>query len=465
MQPSRRRLLVLGLDSVPPDFLFDRFLPRMPHVKAVLERSRFGTLLSTDPPITVPAWAVMFTGVDPGSLGLYGFRQRRPGTYADMYTPTPQMITSPPLWATLSRLGRRVAVIGMPPGYPPPTVNGVYISDFLTPDGAKDFVTPISLASEIESVAGGYDFDITFRAEDRPRVERELFAMTRKRWAVARHLWKKEAWDLFAIHEIGTDRLHHAFWKFFDSAHPRYTPHSEYADIADRYYALLDEEIGKLLDLVPPDVSILVASDHGSMAMHGCFCINQWLQQEGYLRFKGGPPAPGTPFEKMEVDWDQTVAWGAGGYYARIFFNVRGREPKGHLPAGEVPALTQKIEQALTAVRRPDGQPLGARVMAPNQIYREVRGDPSDLMIYFGELRWRSAGTLGHPGLFLTENDTGPDDAVHSFEGVFAFADPQRPGTEHLPPQRIIDIAPTLLRHLGIAVPPSVQGQPIAALG
>lgn len=464
MHPPRRRLLVLGLDSVPPDFLFDRFLPRMPHLKKVIDRSRYGTLLSTDPPITVPAWAVMFTGMDPGTLGLYGFRHRKPGSYTDMYTPTPQMLPYPPLWTTLSRLGRRVAIIGMPPGYPPPVVNGVYLSDFLTPDGVKDFVTPASLAPEIESVSGGYDFDITFRAEDRPRVERELFAMTRKRFAVARHLWQKEPWDLFAIHEIGTDRLHHAFWKFFDSGHPRYVPGSEYADIADRYYALLDEEIGQLLDLVPDDVAIFIASDHGSMAMHGCFCINQWLEQEGYLRLKSSRPEPGTPLEKLEVDWDRTSAWGAGGYYARIFFNVRGREPNGRVAPQDVPGLAQKMTRSLEAVRRPDGVPLGVRVLDPAHTYRSVRGDPPDLMLYFGDLRWRSAGTLGHPGLFLTENDTGPDDAVHSFEGVFAFADPGRPGSDHLPPQQIIDIAPTLLQYLGVPVPATMQGRPIAAL-
>ncbi|MCI4353701.1 MAG: alkaline phosphatase family protein [Thermoplasmata archaeon] len=464
MDPRRRRLLVLGLDSVPPEFLFERYLPRMPRLKTVLDRSRFGTLLSTDPPITVPAWAVMFTGMDPGTLGLYGFRHRRPGSYLEMYTPTPQMLRSPPLWETLSRLGRRVAVIGMPPGYPPPTVNGIYVSDFLTPDGAKDFVTPASLVPEIEAIPGGYDFDITFRAEDRPRVERELFAMTRKRFALARTLWQKEPWDLFALHEIGPDRLHHAFWKFFDPAHPRYVASSEYADVADRYYAMLDEEIGAFLDHVPEDVTIFVASDHGSMAMHGCFAINQWLQQQGFLRLRTRSPEPGTPFEQLDVDWNHTTAWGAGGYYARIFFNLRGREPEGRLAPAEIPALILRLTRELGAVRRPDGAPLGVRVLEPAQTYRSVQSDPPDLMLYFGDLRWRSAGTVGHPGLFLTENDTGPDDAVHSFDGLFAFADPRRPGTEHLPPQRIIDVAPTLLKHLGIPVPDTMQGRPIAAL-
>ncbi len=436
----------------------------MPHLRALLERSRYGTLRSTDPPITVPAWAVMFTGMDPGSLGLYGFRHRKPGSYTEMYTPTPQMIPYPAVWDLLSRQGRRVAVIGMPPGYPPPRVNGIYVSDFLTPDDAKDFVTPAALASEISQATGGYEFDITFRAEDRPRVERELFAMTRKRFQLARYLWQKEPWDFFALHEIGPDRLHHAFWKFFDPQHPRFVAGSEYGDVADRYYALIDEEIGKFLALVPEDVSILVVSDHGSQGMDGCFCINEWLQERGYLRLRAPVTKPGTPLEESDVDWSRTVAWGAGGYYARIFFNIKGREPQGVLTPAEVPEFVLRLTKELSAVRRPDGVYLGVQVLDPHQAYRSARGDPPDLMLYFGDLRWRSAGSLGHPSLFLTENDTGPDDAVHSFDGFFLFVDPTFHGVKHLPPQEILDMAPTLLSHLGLEIPANMQGRAIPDL-
>src|SRR5208283_2860761 len=156
MVDPRTRVLVLGLDSIPPELLFDRFLGVMPNMRALVERGRRGVLRTIDPPITVPAWAVMFTGVDPGTLGIYGFRHRRPGSYWDMYTPTPQMISYPTVWDILTRNGSRVCIIGMPPGYPPPTVNGIYISDFLTPSRAQDFVRPTELKDEILGVAGSY---------------------------------------------------------------------------------------------------------------------------------------------------------------------------------------------------------------------------------------------------------------------------------------------------------------------
>jgi predicted AlkP superfamily phosphohydrolase/phosphomutase len=461
---SGKRVLVLGLDSVPPELLFDRWLPQLPNLKALYDRSRHGILMSTDPPITVPAWAVMFTGMDPGSIGLYGFRHRRPHSYWDMYTPTPQMVPYPAVWEILSRLGKRVAVIGMPPGYPPPRVNGVYISDFLTPDAAKDFVYPATLAPEIQSIAKGYSFDVTFRAEDRDRIGEELAVMTRKRFAVARHLYAKEKWDFFALHEIGPDRLHHTFWKFFDTHHPHHTPHPQYLKLVEDYYRLMDEEIGRFLALVDRETAVLVVSDHGTQAMTGCFCINEWLIQRGYLKLKGPMPARGTPIEKTPIDWSKTSAWGAGGYYARVFFNVKGREPEGIVPPEKVPGLIDKLRRELGEVRRPDGQSLGAELLEPAKIYRSVRGDPPDLMVYFGNLKWRSAGTLGYNQLFLDENDTGPDDAVHSKEGVFMLANGSADGGRALPAQQIIDVAPTILKLMGVDPPARMQGKPIAAL-
>ncbi len=454
--------MVIGLDSASPWTLNERFRPFTPRLNELLARSVRGTLRTIDPPITVPAWAVMFSGMDPGSLGIYGFRHRRPGTYFDQYVPSSRTLLQPMVWDRLSRLGRRVAVMGMPPGYPPPTVNGVYISDFLTPDGARDFVSPPSLAEEIRTAGGGYTFDVTFRADDRDRIARELLEMTRQHLAVARHLWKKERWDFFALHEIGPDRLHHTFWKYFDPRHPRYEENPKFREVAEQYYRRLDAGIGAWLDEIPDDVRVLVVSDHGSQAMQGCFCINEWLIQQGHLTLKGPRPKPGTPLEEASIDWGKTRAWGAGGYYARIFYNVKGREPEGRLAARDVPEFEAQLTRELQGIRGPDGRPLGVDVRVPKMIYRQVRGDSPDLMVYFANAAWRSAGTLGYDTLYLAENDTGPDDSVHSFDGVYAISDPAQGRGTVGPTERLIDIGPTVLDLLGAPVPPEIQGRPIA---
>ena len=453
-------MVMIGLDSMSWDLL-ERFRDRTPRIQELVSQSSRATLTSCDPPITVPAWAVMCSGADPGMLGLYGFRHRRSGSYDRMYIPSSSTAQRPMVWDALSRAGGRVAVMGLPPGYPPPSVNGVYISDFLTPDGAQDWANPTSLVPELTRVAGGGFFDVPFRVEDRGAVAQDLFEMTRRRWRVARHLWKKESWDLFAVHEIGPDRVHHAFWKYFDERHPRHDPDPKLGRVAGDFYALLDEEVGQFLDLVGPEVPIMVVSDHGSQAMEGCFCINEWLIDQGFLRLKKPPSRPGLPLEEADVDWHHTRVWAAGGYYARFFWNLEGREPAGALAVRNQAALLEELREELALVQKPDGTPLGVRLFSPAEVYDEVRGDPPDLMAYFGNLKWRSAGTVGHGSWFTTENDTGPDDAVHSFEGVFAYRDPRHPVGRQLPPQPIRSVGATLYAHFGLPRPAFVRGSPI----
>jgi predicted AlkP superfamily phosphohydrolase/phosphomutase len=458
------RVLALGLDSVPPDLLFDRFLPKMPNVRTLLSRSTFGTLWSTDPPITVPAWAVMFSGMDPGTIGLYGFRHRRPGTYWDTYFPTSRTLLEPRIWDRLSREGKRVCVMGMPPGYPAPPLNGIYISDFMTPQGAPDFASPPAIRDEIQELSGGgYEFDVPFRADDRDRIGAAVFEMTTKHFVMARHLWAKEKWDLFVMHEIGPDRLHHTFWKYFDERHPRYEKNPKFAQLVEDYYVLLDREIGQLLTLVPKEVRVMLLSDHGSQAMAGGFCVNEWLIQKGHLTLRGPRPKAGTPIEKADVDWSKTRAWGSGGYYARIFYNVLGREPEGVLPPDKVGEFEAQLCAELRGIVGPDGTSLNVEPWNPKSKYAHVRGDAPDLMVYFGNVAWRSIGTVGYDSLYVSENDTGPDDAVHSFEGIYSISGTAN-GAAGVrgPTERGIDVGPTLLKLLGLEVPPEVQGRVIA---
>ncbi|EQD66039.1 Type I phosphodiesterase / nucleotide pyrophosphatase, partial [mine drainage metagenome] len=127
----------------------------------------------------------------------------------------------------------------------------------------------------------------------------------------------------------------------------------------------------------------------------------------------------------------------------------------------DAPALVRRLAQDLEEVRRPDGSTLGVRLFRPSEVYRSVEGDPPDLMAYFGDLKWRSAGTLGHGRWFLEENDTGPDDAVHSFDGIFAFAHPKTPRPAALGPHSILSVGPAIYRYFGLPVPEFAAEPPL----
>jgi hypothetical protein len=75
------KVCVIGLDCAAPELVFDLWADRLPNLRRVMERGVYGPLESATPPITVPAWMCMTTSQDPGSLGIYGFRNRLDHSY------------------------------------------------------------------------------------------------------------------------------------------------------------------------------------------------------------------------------------------------------------------------------------------------------------------------------------------------------------------------------------------------
>jgi predicted AlkP superfamily phosphohydrolase/phosphomutase len=449
MQQSgeRRKVAIIGLDSVPPELMFQKLLPKLPNLKRMYDRGIHGTLESCHPPITVPAWMVMLTGKCPGKLGIYGFRHRRGFSYKDGYIVNSTTVKERTFWEILSSKGKKSIVLGIPPGYPPkPIPNCNIVSCFITPGMEKQFTYPNELREEVLKVTNGkYIFDVTFRTEDRSAIKKELFEMTEKRFDVAEYLAKNKPWDFFIMHEIGFDRLHHAFWKFFDPAHPKYVKGNPYEHLDEEYYVMADERIGRLVKIFGEETMTFVLSDHGSKGMHGAFCVNQWLEEQGYLAFKTKPTKM-TDIDKADIDWSKTKAWGWGGYYARIFFNVKGREPQGIVDPADFEKEKAELTKKIMAITDDKGQKLQNSVLVPDELYGTAIGDKPDLMVYFGDLYWRSAGTVGHSSNYLFENDTGPDDSVHSMNGIFLMYDPKKNfGGKEIEGAHIEDIAPTLL--------------------
>lgn len=454
-----KRVLVMGLDCLAPELAFEKYLDEMPTVKRLLASGTWGEMHSTEPPITVPAWMAMATSQDPGSLGVYGFRHRKNNSYTTGWTANATTFDRPTVWDILAEQGKKVCLVGFPPSYPTRPVNGWQVGCFLTPGKERPFTHPPELAAEINQVAPDYQFDVPFRIDSRAQLLKNLYAMTKSRFQVIRHLMQTKPWDLFWFVEIGTDRIAHAFWKYADPNHPMYQKGHEFEHAIREYYRYVDTELGELLKLVDDDTAVLLVSDHGAKGMRGAFCINQWLAEKGYLTLRS-QPKPGTTIEKCDIDWTRTKAWAWGGYYARVFLNVEGREPSGAIPQAEYETVLAELSEEIRNIRDHEGKPLDNRVYRPHELYRKARGDAPDLMVYLDNLSWRSAGTLGWESLYLFENDTGPDDAVHAHNACFVLRAPGRTPRGRIEGLRIYDVAPTILDLFGLKTPESMEGAP-----
>jgi predicted AlkP superfamily phosphohydrolase/phosphomutase len=457
-----RPIAIIGLDCAPPRLVLDEFRGEMPNLAGLMASGSFGPLRSCHPPITVPAWSCLASGYDAGQLGIYGFRNRASRGYEEMSIAFSPAVKKPRLWDYFSAAGRTSICLGVPQTFPiegPP--RGIMVADFLTPDKTACWVHPPDLAGEIERAADGdYPLDVRdFRTEDKARLLAEIREGTRRRFQAATHLAARYPFDLFFMVEMGTDRLHHGFWHFGDPAHPRFPGEGEgnpFRYAMRDYYRELDGHLGRLLAVLPKEALVLVVSDHGARAMHGGVAVNEWLVQQGYLALREYPLQP-TPLAKLHVDWERTIAWSEGGYYARVFLNVAGREPQGKVPPADYEPWRDRLIAELEAIPL---KPEPTRVYRPEALFRECRGVAPDLVCYFGNLSWRSVGTVGWRDIFVDENDTGPDEANHDWEGVFISSRPLVAGQGHVEGLALLDVGVSVLKYAGLPVPKGCVGCP-----
>ena len=452
------RVAVIGLDCGTPQLLFRDLIDEIPNIRKLIDGGMHGDLASITPPITVPAWACAMTGKTPGQLGLYGFRNRKDHSYDGMTFATNEKMKHDRVWDILSRDGRHVVVLGVPMTFPPRQVNGEMVSCFLAPSIESRYTYPEELRDEIAETVGEYMVDVpNFRTDEKERIMRDIKEMTRRRFALARHLRDTRDWDFLMMVEMGTDRLHHGFWRFYDHDHPDYQPGTRWEEEFRAYYRSVDAEIGQLIEGLDDDTAVLVVSDHGAQSMVGGIQVNEWLQREGYLRLAEQPDGV-IPIGQATIDWPNTRVWADGGYYSRIFLNVRGREPDGLIEPSQVEPLRDELIAKLEALGDEQGNSIGTKAFRPEQLYHAVNGVPPDLIVYFGNLTWRSIGSVGDGAIHTRENDTGPDDANHAKHGIYIF---QGPGMPAAAPQgaRLFDIAPTLLELMGQPVPADMQGK------
>jgi len=457
------KVFVVGIDCGEPSLVFQRWRDRLPNLGRLMEAGTYGELTSTIPAITVPAWASMLSSKDPGQLGFYGFRNRADHSYERMTIATARAIKVPRAWNLMSAAGKQVVVAGVPQTYPVEPVNGALISSFLTPSTQSQYTHPPELKAEIEGLLDGeYMFDVgQFRTENKDDLLAQIYRMAERQHTVVKHLMTSRPWDFFMHVDMGVDRMHHGFWKFFDATHPKHEPGNPYENAIRDYYVHLDAQIGERLALLDEETAVLVVSDHGAKPMVGGICFNEWLKQEGYLVVEH-QPAGIVPLEKCEVDWSRTRAWGSGGYYARLFLNVKGREPEGIIEPEDYERVRDELAERIAAITDPEGKPIGSVAYKPEDIYAEVNNIAPDLIVYFGNLSWRSLGSLGTGQVHTFENDTGPDDANHAQEGLYIYYNPQRPGEGSGPRRHLMDVAPTLLDLVGVDVPKDMRGSSFA---
>lgn len=156
-----------------------------------------------------------------------------------------------------------------------------------------------------------------------------------------------------------TDRAAHCFFRYRDPQHPLHDPKAQLIaqDPIRQVYARMDQTVGRVLDRLGPEDTLLVCSDHGFMTWRWAMHVNQWLADEGYLTLHADAETKtlGKFFTFAEgadaVDWTKTRAFAIG--LGQIYINLRERDETGIVKPESKRALMEEIRTKLLALTNP----------------------------------------------------------------------------------------------------------------
>ena len=462
-----RKVVHIGLDGFNPD-LVKEWSAELPNLSKLMGEGIWGPIESTVPPITPQAWTCTVSGKNPGHFGFWNFTYRSDYSYGEPNLVNSWVVTErvETLYTILPRSGKRIAIINLPVSYPPPRIeNGYSISCFMTPSLEKEFTYPSELRNEIEKVIGEYILDAStsdtnYRLMDKDVVLKRIYDMDKQRFDLIEHFITHKKCDYIFAVIMGTDRMPHLFYRYFDKNHVRYEDNPKYKNALKDHYRFCDENIGRIMGLVDENTVIIVQSDHSVQRLDGRINLNEWLIEEGYMKIRTYPTQL-TPISKCDIDWENTKAW-ATGYTGQIYLNVKGREKYGVVDPRDYDVLLDELSEKMLAITDQKGNKLETKVFKRTSIHPGPysRFGP-DLFINFDDCRWNISELIGYGrgNLYSYDTTLGPDDGGHGPYGFFTIAGPGVPKLGEITSAHLLDIAPTVLHLMGVKVPEDMEGR------
>jgi len=292
----------------------------------------------------------------------------------------------------------------------------------------------------------------------------------------------KDDWDLFIGIFLSTDRMQHMMYRFIDPGHPNYD-----AELAKKYggeilsiYQKMDAIVGEVMDkYLDDDTVMMVVSDHGFHSYRYGVNLNTWLVKNGFMDLEGPLGGEGQ-YKRLEdlfdpegsfyknVNWSKTKAYCMG--LGSIYINLQLREPQGSVSAVDYDAVRQEIIDGLLKLEDPrfPGRPVVLDVVRRDDVYHGPRFlEAPDLLVCFNEnyrVSWQTS-LGGIPPEVIEDNIDNWSGDHCSYDpritkGIF-FSSRKLPGTD----PNIMDVGPTVLRYLGVALPKDFDGKTLQTTG
>jgi predicted AlkP superfamily phosphohydrolase/phosphomutase len=507
------KIFIIGLDAATWDLLKTWTEDgELRNIAGLIRKSATGELRSSIPPLTPPAWTSFMTGCNPGKHGIYNFMEPKEGEYGMRYANAGSR-RARTLWRTLNEAGHTTGVVNVPFTYPPEKVDGFQISGMDTPSEKSAFVHPPELKEELEREVGELGLEIRYLGAMSTDARRDavLEGMRKldEQWTrVALQTLEKNPCEVMMVTFMSIDTVQHYFWHYMDAGHFLHDAQgaARYGEAIKDVYRRLDESVGRILEKLPEDCTVLVVSDHGGGAVSDrVVYLNRYLARLGLLTYKktrAGSGAvrwiydkvravlgsdakkwlahrlPGLR-ERMEnaatsfanIDWAGTKAYCSEvlAYPPSIFLNMKETRPEGTVAAEEREELIALLMEKMGELRDPrDGSAIIPEVWRREELFQgECAGQGPDLVLDW----WSGAGFSASPS--LAEEQDGPVlriresapmaepewSGTHRLQGVLIARGPAIQAGARTEGARLIDMMPTILYLMGVEVPAGLDGR------
>lgn len=333
---------------------------------------------------------------------------------------------------------------------------------------AMQISEPAEFAAEVASEMGPYatlGFAESFKAlshrvlsDDEYRVQ--AYAVLSEHERMLDYALRHYRGGLLFFYFSSSDLMAHMFWWQGQSKHPVRSPADaeKFDAVISEVYEKLDAALGRAVEAIGENATVLVLSDHGFNNWGRQVNLNNWLRDEGYLV----PKDANAPWSGIleNVDWTRSRAYAIG--LNGIYLNVRGREKDGCVtPGAEREALLREISEKLLTLRDPESdRNVVKTVYRADAVYHGPRAAEGPDLIVGYDSGFRISGDSGI-GLFekavVQDNrDAWSADHCIAAELVPGVLFSNRPILRATP--SLIDLAPTILGEYAIPVPPQMRG-------
>lgn len=278
------KVIVIGIDGL-DSVLLTNFKNDLPNFEKLKESSHNIKLKSVFPPDSPTAWTSIYTGMNPAEHGIISFKD--PATEFKVCDYLGTDISGKTFWDKAGNAGKKVCVVFPHLGYPVWPVNGVMIGRTSEVD-----IREFEIQTYPSSLSEKYNLSDLKPMSSYPINIGDIMKPTKdliiNEVNLGLKLLNEVDWDLYFIYFSSLDNIEHLFWMYYDSKDPEYKEGNPYKDVIRDFYKFYDKEvIGKFLEFVDSNTTLIVLSDHGhAMRPSNVVNINEILRREGLLKSK-----------------------------------------------------------------------------------------------------------------------------------------------------------------------------------